>query len=262
MGGAILSGLVQSGATSDGITVTNRSEAKAAALRSEVVTSLSHETTPDANLVAVRGARLVLVGVKPAMVPDLLREIGDALEPDALVVSVAAGVTIATMEALVPQAVFRSMPNTPSIVRRGVTGLATGARGSGDDTALVRSLFETVGAVVEVPEDKMNALSTISGSGPAYVFFLIERLTEAAVHLGFDEDQARLMVEQTFLGASELLASSDVGPEELRRRVTSPQGTTERAIAEIAAADLTAVFDRATASAIARAEEMAASAGA
>ena len=171
--------------------------------------------------------------------------------------SVAAGVTIATMEELVPNAVFRSMPNTPSIVRRGVTGLAAGDRASAADTALVRALFETVGAVVEVPEDKMNALSTISGSGPAYVFFLIERLTEAARHLGFDEAQARLMVEQTFLGASELLAASDVGPEELRRRVTSPKGTTERAIAEIAAADLTAVFDRATASAIARAEEMA-----
>jgi pyrroline-5-carboxylate reductase len=171
---------------------------------------------------------------------------------------VAAGVTIATMESLVPQAVFRSMPNTPSIVRRGVTGLAAGSRASADDTALVRALFETVGAVVEVPEEKMNALSTISGSGPAYVFFLIERLTEAARHLGFDEEQSRLMVEQTFLGASELLAASDAGPEELRRRVTSPKGTTERAIAEIAAADLTSVFDRATASAIARAEEMAA----
>lgn len=257
MGGAILSGLLESGATSDGITVTNRTEAKAAALRSDRVASLSSEQTPDANRAALRGARLVLVAVKPAMVPDLLTELRDAIEPDALIVSVAAGVTIATMEELVPQVVFRSMPNTPSIVRRGVTGLAAGERASAADTALVRALFETVGAVVEVPEDKMNALSTISGSGPAYVFFLIERLTEAARHLGFDEAQARLMVEQTFLGASELLASSDVGPEELRRRVTSPKGTTERAIAEIAAADLTAVFDRATASAIQRAEEMA-----
>jgi pyrroline-5-carboxylate reductase len=257
MGGAILSGLLESGAEADGITVTNRTEEKAAALRSERVTSLSHETTPDANRVALRGARIVLVGVKPAMVPDLLREVGDALEPDALVVSVAAGVTIATMEALVPQAVFRSMPNTPSIVRRGVTGLAAGPRASAEDTALVRALFETVGAVVEVPEEQMNALSTISGSGPAYVFFLIERLTETAQRLGFDEQQSRLMVEQTFLGASELLAVSDVGPEELRRRVTSPKGTTERAIAEIAAADLTAVFDRASAAAQARAEEMA-----
>jgi pyrroline-5-carboxylate reductase len=258
MGGAILSGLLESGATSDGITVTNRTEAKASALRSDRVTSLSSEQDPDANRAVLRGARLVLVAVKPAMVPDLLRELRDAFEPDALVVSVAAGVTIATMEELVPQAVFRSMPNTPSIVRRGVTGLAVGSRASAEDTALVRALFETVGAVVEVPEEKINALSTISGSGPAYVFFLIERLTEAARHLGFDEAQARLMVEQTFLGASELLAASDVGPEELRRRVTSPKGTTERAIAEIADADLTAVFDRATASAIQRAEEMAA----
>jgi len=258
MGGAILSGLLESGATTDGIVVTNRTEAKAAAVRSDRVTSLAGETDPDANRTAVHGARLVLVAVKPAMVPDLLRELRDDFGRDALIVSVAAGVTIATMEELVPNAVFRSMPNTPSIVRRGVTGLAAGERASEQDAALVRALFETVGAVVEVPEDQMNALSTISGSGPAYVFFLIERLTEAALHLGFDESQARLMVEQTFLGASELLASSDVGPQELRRRVTSPKGTTERAIAEIAAADLTAVFDRAAASAIARAEEMAA----
>ncbi len=257
MGGAILSGLLESGATIDGIVVTNRTEAKAAALRSDRVTSLSSEHDPDANRAALRGARLVLVAVKPAMVPDLLRELRDAFEPDAVVVSVAAGVTIDTMEQLVPNPVFRSMPNTPSIVRRGVTGLAAGGRASAEDTGLVRALFETVGAVVEVPEHQINALSTISGSGPAYVFFLIERLTEAARHLGFDEAQSRLMVEQTFLGASELLAASDVGPEELRRQVTSPKGTTERAIAQIADADLTAVFDRATASAISRAEEMA-----
>ncbi|MCU1415901.1 MAG: pyrroline-5-carboxylate reductase [Schumannella sp.] len=258
MGGAILSGLVQSGAPADGITVTNRSEAKAAPLRSLAgVTSLSSETDPDANRAALIGARLVLVAVKPAMVADLLRELHDAFEPDANIVSVAAGVTIATMEELVPQVVFRAMPNTPSIVRRGVTGLAAGSRASAEDAALVRSLFETVGAVVEVPEEQMNALSTISGSGPAYVFFLIERLTEAAQHLGFDEAQARLMVEQTFLGASLLLDQADVGPEELRRRVTSPKGTTERAIGVMAEADLTSMFDRATASAIARAEQMA-----
>lgn len=257
MGGAILAGLLQSGAETDGIAVTNRTEAKAAALRSARVVSLAHETTPDANAVALEGARLVLLGVKPAMVPDLLREIREALDPAALVVSVAAGVTIAAMEELVPNPVFRSMPNTPSIVRRGVTGLAAGARATAEDAALVRALFETVGAVVEVPEERINALSAVSGSGPAYVFFLIERLTETARHLGFGEAEARLMVEQTFLGSAELLASSDVGPEELRRRVTSPKGTTERAIAVMESADLTGVFDAAAASAISRAEEMA-----
>ncbi|MEZ5190495.1 MAG: pyrroline-5-carboxylate reductase [Schumannella sp.] len=258
MGGAILSGLLAAGARTEGITVTNRSEAKAAALRTEGVVSLSHETTTDANRAALRGARLVLIGVKPAMVPDLLRDVRDAIEPGALVVSVAAGVTIASMEKLVAQPVFRTMPSTPSIVRRGVTGIAASARASAEETALVRALFETVGAVIELPEGRIDALSAISGSGPAYVFFLIERLTETARHLGFDEPTARLMVEHTFLGASELLASSDAGPEELRRRVTSPKGTTERAIAVMDAADLTGMFDAATASAIERARELAA----
>lgn len=257
MGGAILAGLVGSGAATGGVIVTNRTEQKAAALRSAGVESLSHETTPDANRVAVRGAGVVLIGVKPAMVADLLSEVSGALEPDAVVVSVAAGVTIASMEAVVPQAVLRAMPNTPSLVRLGVTGLSPGPRATAEQTALVRALFETVGAVVELPEERIDALSTISGSGPAYVFFLIERLTETARRMGFDAQQARLMVEQTFRGASELLAASDVGPEELRRRVTSPKGTTERAIAVLEAADLAAVFDEATAAALARAQEMA-----
>lgn len=257
MGGAILSGLLSPDVEADRITVTNRTEAKAAALRTGSVVSLSGETTPDANLSAVAGARIVLLGVKPVMVPDLLREVGPALASDALVVSVAAGVTIATMEELVPQVVFRSMPNTPSTVGLGVTGVAAGSRASGVDTALVRSLFETVGAVIEVPESQINALSTISGSGPAYVYFLMEQLTATARGLGFDEQQARLMVEQTFRGASELLAVSDAEPAELRRRVTSPKGTTERAIAVMAEADFSGTFDRAAAAAIARAEEMA-----
>ncbi|MEO6534252.1 MAG: pyrroline-5-carboxylate reductase [Pseudolysinimonas sp.] len=262
MGGAILSGLLSPDVDADAITVTNRTEAKAEALRSTIagregVVSLALESDPDATATALRGARLVLLGVKPAMVPELLGGIRDLLEPDAIVVSLAAGVTIATMEALVPQVVFRSMPNTPSMVGLGVTGVAAGARASDADAALVRSLFETVGAVIELPESQIDALSTISGSGPAYVFFLIERLTDTALGLGFSEEQARLMVEQTFRGASELLAASDVGPAELRRRVTSPKGTTERAIGVLESADLTALFDRATAAALARAAEMA-----
>ncbi|CAN5171639.1 pyrroline-5-carboxylate reductase [soil metagenome] len=257
MGGAILTGLLGDGVETDGITVTNRTEAKAAPLRALGVTSLSIETDVDANRTALRGSRLVLLGVKPAMIPDLLRDVADDLEPDAIVVSIAAGVTVATMEALVSQVVFRSMPNTPSTVRLGVTGVAAGTRATADDSALVRSLFETVGAVVEVPESQINALSTISGSGPAYVFYLIEQLTLTAQKLGFDEAQARLMVEQTFRGASELLAASDVGPGELRRRVTSPNGTTQRAVEVLEGADLTTLFDRAAAAALARNDEMA-----
>jgi pyrroline-5-carboxylate reductase len=258
MGGAILAGLVDSDLATAGVAVTNRSAAKADAVRLPGVDSFALETTPDANRLALEGARVVIVGVKPAMVPDLLSEVAGFLAPDAVVVSVAAGVTTATMEAIVPNAVARTMPNTPSLVRRGVTGLAAGSRISADDLALVRAVFETVGAVIELDEERIDALSTISGSGPAYVFFLMEQLTGTALRLGFSEEEARLMVEQTFLGASELLASSDADPAELRRRVTSPNGTTMRAIAVMEEADLAGMFDRATAAALARAKEMAA----
>ncbi|MDH6182053.1 pyrroline-5-carboxylate reductase [Microbacteriaceae bacterium SG_E_30_P1] len=260
MGGAILGGLVAPTVTVDGgIRVTNRTEAKAATVRHEGVESFALETDADANLRAVRGARVVLVGVKPAMVRDTLIEIAPALEPDAIVVSVAAGVTTATMESVVPGSVIRAMPNTPALVGRAVTGLSHGSRSSDDDMALVRAVFETVGTVVEVPEAKIDALSTVSGSGPAYVFLLVEEFTRAAEGLGFSPEQASLLVSETFLGAMQLLAASDDTPEELRRKVTSPKGTTERAIAVLQEADLESLFARATAAALARAKELAAS---
>ena len=261
MGGAILAGLLAPEVTVEGgVRVTNRSEAKAAALRSPAVTSVSAESDPQANRSAVKGARIVLVAVKPAMVPDVLREIADALEPDAILVSVAAGVTTATMEALLPPcvAVFRAMPNTPATVGRGVTGVSAGSRATSGQLDLVTRLFETVGTVVVVPEARIDALSTISGSGPAYVFFLIEQLTKTAVSMGFSEADAATLVTTTFLGASELLAASGSTPGELRRQVTSPNGTTERAIAVLEAADLNAIFDQATAAALRRARELSA----
>jgi pyrroline-5-carboxylate reductase len=257
MGGALLAGLLASGVEHGGVTVTNRTAAKAEALGGAGVTSLALERDPDANRTALDGARLVVLGVKPAMIPGLLTSIRADLDPDAVVVSVAAGVPIASMEALVPNPVLRAMPNTPAVVRLGVTGLASGARVSAEQAGIARAFFETSGAVVQVPESRIDALSTISGSGPAYVFLLIESLTATALRMGFSDADARLLVQQTFRGASELLAASDVDPAELRRRVTSPHGTTERAIAVLEEADLTGLFDRATAAALQRARELA-----
>ncbi|WP_127792146.1 pyrroline-5-carboxylate reductase [Agromyces sp. LHK192] len=263
MSGAILSGLLRPGVEVEGIRATNRTTAKAEALAAlPGVTSYSTETDASANRDAVAGARVVVVGVKPAMVPDLLREIADALEPGTLVISVAAGVTVATFESILPEhvSVVRTMPNTPAIVGRAVTGVAAGLRSSDDDLALAVSLFETVGEVLVVPESKLDALSTISGSGPAYVFYLIEQLTATAIDLGFTPEEAARMVQGTFRGASELLAAEHVEPTELRRRVTSPKGTTERAIAVLEEASLKATFDSATQAALARARELAAGA--
>ncbi len=264
MARAIISGLLQPGVHVDGgIRATNRSAERAAELAGlPGVTSFATETDAAANRSAVAGAKLVVVAVKPAMVPDLLREIADALEPGAVVVSVAAGVTVSTFESLLPGSVsvIRSMPNTPAVVGRAVTGVAPGTRSSDADLALAVALFETVGDVLVVPEEQIDALSTVSGSGPAYVFYLIEQLTATAIDKGFAPDQAARLVQGTFRGASELLAASDADPAELRRRVTSPKGTTERAVAVLEEGRLKELFDRATDAALARARELAAGA--
>ncbi|MGZ0712860.1 pyrroline-5-carboxylate reductase (plasmid) [Coraliomargarita sp. W4R53] len=263
MGGAILRGLVSSGKAQNGVTVTNRTATKAHELDDlDGVTSIALEEQPTGNLDAAAAAGIVLVGVKPVMVPDLLREIAGALTPGTIVVSLAAGVTIATFESILGQdiSVVRSMPNTPAVVGKAVTGIAPGTAAGPEQMALVGALFETCGHVLEVPESKIDALSTISGSGPAYVFLLIEELTKAAVAKGFTTDEARLMVEQTFIGATALLEASDDQPAELRRRVTSPKGTTERAVMVLQDANLDATFARATDAALARAKELAAGA--
>ncbi len=261
MGGAILRGLVASGIPVGGVHVTNRSAAKAAAFSGlEGVTSWALEETPDANARAAAAARVVLVGVKPAMVADLLEEIAPHLRDDAIVVSIAAGITLARFEQKLPGAhVVRSMPNTPSTVGRGVTGIAPGAHATPADVAVVRRLFETVGQVVEVDgDDGIDAVSTISGSGPAYVFLLIEKLVEAARHQGFSDADALLLAQGTFSGATALIDAEAEDPAELRRRVTSPKGTTERAVEVLQDADLGALFARATDAAYARAKELAA----
>lgn len=258
MGGAILHGLRQPGVSAPSLRATTRTDASAAALRERGIEARATEHEHDANLWAVEDARLVLLGVKPAQILPLLDELAPALHPDALIVSVAAGVTTRAMEARVPQAVVRAMPNTPALVGRGVTGVSGGSRASASHLALAAALFRTVGTVIELPESQIDALSTISGSGPAYVFLLIEELTRAAEGLGFEEEVAALMVQQTFLGASLLLESSDEDPAELRRRVTSPKGTTERAVAVLQEAELAELFGRATRAALARAQELAA----
>ncbi len=264
MGGAILQGVVASGVPVDGgIAATNRTREKADALAGlSGVRSISLAENPAGNRDAAAAARIVLIGVKPVMVPDLLREIAPVLREDAIVVSLAAGVTLDTFADALGAGVhsIRSMPNTPATVGRAVTGIAAGASATAEDMALVRALFETVGAVIEVPESQIDPLSTVSGSGPAYVFLLIEELTKAASGMGFSEADARLMAEQTFIGAAALLEASGEDPAELRRRVTSPKGTTERAVAVMQDAHLDDMFARATAAALARAKELAAGA--
>ena len=261
MGTAILSGLLASGFEASKVTITTKTEASADKLADELgVNAIALEAQANGNQEAVSGADVVLVAVKPGYVVEVLNEVASQLQSNALVISVAAGITTASMEAAVPAgvALVRAMPNTPAIVGRAVTGVSTGSRVSEAQLETALDLFETVGRVVVLPEEQIDALSTISGSGPAYVFYLIEQLTLAAQEMGFAEDVAAMLVEETFAGATELLSASNQSPEALRKQVTSPNGTTMQAIGVLEKAQLADLFTKATIAALARAKEIAA----
>lgn len=220
--------------------------------------AFASETDAEANRKAVSGAGLVVLGVKPWNIVEAATEIADALEPGAIVVSVAAGVSCEAIEAVLPEGaqVVRAMPNTPSHVGRGVTGVAGGATASDEAVEIVRRLFLAVGEALVVREDQINAIAAVSGSGPAYLFLYAEQMTAAAERLGFTRDQAETLAIGTVTGAAELLRQSGEDPAQLRRNVTSPNGTTEKAIEVLQAANLGDVYDRAFAANIRRSEEL------
>jgi pyrroline-5-carboxylate reductase len=181
---------------------------------------------------AVRDADVIVLAVKPQDMQALLDEVGLFIETGRLVISIAAGIPTTFIEQRVPLGVniVRAMPNTPARVDRGVTGVSAGAHCSAEALALAVRLLESVGAVIEVPEDKQDAVTAVSGSGPAYVFYLAEAMLAAAVDLGLDPATAQRMVHHTILGAATLLESSGETAHTLRRNVTSPNGTTAAAI--------------------------------
>lgn len=181
---------------------------------------------------AVRGAAVVVLVVKPQDIPSLLDEVGSVIEPGTLVISIAAGIRTLTIEEQVSAgvSVVRAMPNTPARVDRGVTGISAGPGCTDEALRLAEQLLSSVGTVLVVPESMQDAVTAVSGSGPAYVFFLAEAMTTAARELGLDEATATRMVNETILGAATLLATSGEPADVLRRNVTSPNGTTAAAI--------------------------------
>ena len=178
-------------------------------------------------------ARIVLLSVKPQQMSGALGAFDGAT--DALFISIAAGVRTKTIEsqlaAKVPSArVVRAMPNTPMLVGAGITAICPGSTATREDLALARQLFECGGRVVDVNESQMEAVTAVSGSGPAYVFYLAEQMIAAGVSLGLSAEQSKLLALQTIAGAGKMLVESTDEPAELRRKVTSPGGTTQAAI--------------------------------
>ena len=259
MSGAILNGLLGQRSAFGRLSATCRSAASAAAFDRDGIEAVSLDAEPEANRRLAGAADAVVLGVKPHQIIELAGEIAGSLRPGTVVISVAAGIATETIEAVLPDdvAVVRVMPNTPSHVGQGVAGIAAGASADDEAVRLAKRIFDAVGATLVIDESQIDALSAISGSGPAYVFLLIEEWMRVAEQLGFDQTQTATMVEGTFRGAAELLAASDAGPAELRRRVTSPKGTTEQAISVLQQAGLAETFAKAADAAIARAKELA-----
>ncbi|TKB67282.1 MAG: pyrroline-5-carboxylate reductase [Nitrospira sp.] len=179
------------------------------------------------NSEAVAWADVVIFAVKPQTLPTVLSELGQTLA-HALVISIVAGVTIRTIAEQIAgtMRVVRAMPNVPALVREGMTALALGDGVSEDDSRLVRAVFEVVGRVVLVEERMMDAVTGLSGSGPAYIFQAIEALADGGVMMGLPRQTAELLAAQTVLGAARLVLESGVHPAQLKDRVASPGGTT------------------------------------
>jgi pyrroline-5-carboxylate reductase len=204
----------------------------------------------------VADADVVIVAVKPGDVPASLAAAESSLRSDTLVLSIAAGVKIATLEALAPgRPVVRAMPNTPALVRLGASAIAPGRHAGDQHLDVAAQLLGAVGIVVRVEESALDAVTGLSGSGPAYVFLMAEAMIEAGVLVGLPRDISQL-VEQTLLGSATLLAQRDDGPEALRAAVTSPGGTTAAGLRELESARLRAAILDAVSAATRRSREL------
>jgi pyrroline-5-carboxylate reductase len=210
------------------------------------------------NLDLVRRCDLVVLAVKPQVMNRVLAEIAPAVRNDQCFLSIAAGVTLSRLEgALGPRArVIRVMPNTPALIGAGAAGIARGRIATDDDVALARAIFEAVGIAVVLDERRLDAVTAVSGSGPAYLFFFVEALLDAAGRVGLESDVAQALVKQTVLGAARMVVETSQPPAQLREAVTSPGGTTAAALAVLRDGGFTDLIGRAVQAATARSIEL------
>ncbi len=235
MARSIIGGLQARGSTQYQIIVSDPDPDSLVALKRD----FGVQTTSD-NLVAVEEVDILVLAVKPQVLKDVCLTVRGHLPPGTLVISIAAGITCQSLENwLGPVPVVRCMPNTPALVQAGASGLFANAAASDAHRHLATAILEAVGLVCWVDEEHLiDAVTAVSGSGPAYFFLMIEAMTDAGEQMGLDRQTAAQLAIQTAAGAAKLAAGSDLDTAELRRRVTSPGGTTERAIAVFEAHDL------------------------
>jgi pyrroline-5-carboxylate reductase len=211
------------------------------------------------NAAAVQGAEIVVLAVKPQVMKDVCLALAPALPAEALIISIAAGIPCASLARwLGDKAIVRCMPNTPALLHEGASGLYANARTSAAQRAQAETLLEAVGLALWLDEEaQIDAVTAVSGSGPAYFFLLMEAMTAAGERLGLSAETASLLARQTAFGAARMALVSDFEPAELRRRVTSPNGTTEAAIKAFQAGGFEALVDQALQAAAHRSAELA-----
>jgi len=253
MGEAILKGLLDNVVSAQDIVCVDKVKASVDRI------SQRYQVVCSTEISAIKDCDVVVLGVKPQNMDEVLPLIGKHINQNTLIISIAVGITssyIAKNLGINNAAVVRAMPNTPALVGKGVTGLAKGEFATAEHLIIAKNLLAAVGQVVVVEENLIDVVAATSGSGPAYYFFVTELLIESAVKHGLARDVAQVLVENTFVGSSALFESSADDVVELRRKVTSPQGTTQAAIEFLESKDLKGIWENALGAAIKRAEEI------
>jgi pyrroline-5-carboxylate reductase len=226
LAGSVIRGLVRAKYCPPNAIIASEPNADA---RNALQTDVGISVTTD-NLEAARSAEIIFLGVKPGMVLPVLRGLSVDLQ-NKLMISLAAGVRLSNMETTGKGRFMRAMTNTPSAICRAATALARGVRSTDKDVDLARKIFGAIGVVVEINEEQIDAATALAGSGPAFVYTVIEALAEGGKKIGLGGDDALALATQTVLGAAQLASESKHSPEELRRMVVSPDGTTAAGLA-------------------------------
>ena len=255
IGGALLGGIIKSGlADPDNVVVTDASDE----LRRKAQDQWKVHTLGTDNRKAAKGRDVILLAVKPHVVPNVLEEIRDVLREKQIVVSVAAGVPIWLYESILGKEIplFRCMPNIPVVVEEGATAVAGNSATTPEQRKIVERIFNALGCVVFVEESQLDAVTGLSGSGPAYVYMVIEALIDGGKKVGLSQEVATRLTEQTVLGAAKLVRDTKLHPAVLRDAVVTPGGTTIAALHELERCGLRAMLISAVEAATARSKEI------
>ena len=257
MGETLLSGLIRAGRDAADLVITEPREQRA----EELAARYQVRVLP--NAAAVRAAKTLVLVVKPQDMPGLVDEIAPVLQPGSLVVSLAAGITTGFLERRLPggTAVVRVMPNTPALVDQGMAAISPGMHCDEQHLAEAEDLLRSCGKVVRVAEKHQDAVTAISGSGPAYIFYVVEAMIEGGVLLGMPRATATELVVQTLYGAATMLKETGQHPTVLREQVSSPGGTTMAALRQLDDHKVRAAFLTAIEAAADRSRELASGSG-